>query len=38
MTKKTFIIQPDVLGHFNSNLKNAKWANQSHSLVVIAAC
>lgn len=28
---KTFIIKPDVLGHFNSNLKNAKCANQTES-------
>lgn len=28
---KTFIIKADVLGHFNSNLKNAKWANHTES-------
>lgn len=28
---KTFIIKPDVLRHFNSNLKNANRANQTES-------
>ena len=33
---KTLIIKPDVLGHFNSNLKNAKLIKLSHNFLVIA--
>ena len=33
---KTLIIKPDVLGHFNSKLKNAKLMFVSHNFLVIA--